>query len=166
MVEFFKNVTEYFIAVMDYLKSHLPLADPLLQHAEVVDVTAQADALVQSLRFFLLRFPCLLPSGCDINMVLEQFGLYQVMDVTSCIGDSIDKTWNSIGKLEDGQFRELSLVMRGILTVPHGSAHCERVFSSVRKNVTEIQSGRINDGKSAGSEVHTVLPCRISAEAF
>ena len=54
VVEFFNNVTEYFIAVMDYLKSHLPLADPLLQHAEVVHVASQAEASDQSLRFFLL----------------------------------------------------------------------------------------------------------------
>ena len=46
-------------------------------------------------------------------MVSEQSGLYQVTDVAPCIGDHIDETWNSIGKLEDGQFRELSLVMRG-----------------------------------------------------
>ena len=65
-------------------------------------------------------------------MVLEQFGLYQVMDVASCIVYRIDETWNSIGKLEDGQLRELFLVMRGIPTVPHGSAHCE-FFSVLEK---------------------------------
>ena len=54
VVEFFKNVTGYFIAVLDYLKSRLPLADPLLQHAEVVDVASQAEASDQSLRFFLV----------------------------------------------------------------------------------------------------------------
>lgn len=37
----------------------------------------------------------------------------------------------------DGQnYAELSLVMRGILTIPHSSAHCERVFSCVLKNRT------------------------------
>ena len=54
VVEFFKNVTGYFIAVLDYLKSRLPLADPLLQHAEVVDVASQAEASDQSLGFFLV----------------------------------------------------------------------------------------------------------------
>ena len=54
--------------------------------------------------------------------------------------DRIDKTWDNIGKIENGQFKELSLVMKGILTVPHGSAHCERVFSCVRKNRTPQRS--------------------------
>ena len=57
VVEFFKNVTGYFIAHVDYLNSHLPLADPLLQHAEVVDATSQAEASVQSLRFFPSAIP-------------------------------------------------------------------------------------------------------------
>lgn len=48
VVEFFKNVTGYFTAAADYLKSHLPLADPLLHQTEVVDVTSQAEASVQS----------------------------------------------------------------------------------------------------------------------
>ena len=39
------------IAVVDYFKSQLPLADPLLQHVEVADVTSQAEASVQSPRF-------------------------------------------------------------------------------------------------------------------
>ena len=51
VVEFFKNVTGYFTAAADYLKSHLPLADPLLHQTEVVDVTSQAEASVPSLRF-------------------------------------------------------------------------------------------------------------------
>ena len=30
--------------------------------------------------------------------------------------------------------------MLGILTIPHSSAHCERIFSCVRKNRTEQRS--------------------------
>ena len=34
-------------------------------------------------------------------------------------------------------FKELSQLMLSILTIPQSSAHCERVFSTVRKNRTE-----------------------------
>ena len=81
MAEFFKDVTAYFVALADYLKTHLPLAEPLLQHVEVVDVSTQAEASSQSLRYLLERFPSLLPSGSDANTISQQFGVYQVTDV-------------------------------------------------------------------------------------
>ena len=34
--------------------------------------------------------------------------------------------------------------MLGIITIPHSSAHCERVFSTVRKNRTDQRSS-LND---------------------
>ena len=60
----------------------------------------------------------------------------------------IDETWREIGKIKDENgnalFTELSKVMLGILTIPHSSAHCERVFSTVRKNRTDQRSS-LND---------------------
>ena len=63
----------YFTALVDYLKTHRLLTDPLLKH---VEVATQAEASSQSLRFFIQRFPRLLPSGSDVNMISEQFGRY------------------------------------------------------------------------------------------
>ena len=76
--EFFKDVTAYFVALADYLKTHLPLAEPLLQHVEVVDVSTQVEASSQSLRYLVDRFPSLLPSGSDANTISEQFAVYQL----------------------------------------------------------------------------------------
>ena len=47
----------YFTALVDCLKTHLPLTDPLLKHVEVVDVETQAEVSYQSLRFFIFAFP-------------------------------------------------------------------------------------------------------------
>lgn len=136
--EFFKAVKAYYIQLVDYLKPRLPLDDPVLKHARVVDVCLQDQSSISSLRFFLDRFPCLLPAGATVNMVTEQFAEYQGADVSSCIDTRMDQTWVNIGRLttDEQNYRELSMVMRGILTIPHSSAHCERVFSCVRKNKT------------------------------
>lgn len=133
--EFFVNARKYFIELVDYLKTRLPLSDPLLQHAEVADVDLQDSASLQSIRFFLSRFPCLLPPGADADTVLQQFTEYQGTDVSKVKAEREDETWFNISKLteNDVNFQALSLVMRGILTIPHGSAHCERIFSCVRK---------------------------------
>ena len=85
------------------------------------------------------------------------------MDVASCIGDRIDKTWNSIGKLEDGQLRELSLVMRGIMTVPHGSAHCEQVFSRVIKNRTLQRSSLAESTMESLLVLKSTLCCPVES---
>ena len=57
----------------------------------------------------------------------------------------MDAIWHRIGLLQEGAFIDLSLVMRGILTIPHSSAHCERVFSCVRKNKTEQRASMADD---------------------
>ena len=61
----------------------------------------------------------------------------------------MDKTWAEIGRLkdEDGDatMNELSQVMRSILTIPHSNAHCERIFSTVRKNRTEQRASMGDD---------------------
>ena len=76
---------------------------------------------------------------------MEQFSDYQSTDVSSSIEDTnrMDESWMAIGKISRDNcqpFKELSVVMCGILTIPHSSAHCERVFSCVRKNRTEQRS--------------------------
>ena len=35
--------------------------------------------------------------------------------------------------------------MKGLLTIPHSNAHCERIFSSIRKNRTD-QRAILGDG--------------------
>lgn len=141
IVEFYDNVRLYFCKACDYLKQKLPLNDPLLKHAEVADISLQLTAKVSDLCYFLDRFPCLLPGGVSKDSIREEFVLYQSSDVTKCISDRIDATWNAVGKMKDGSgnilFRNLSDVMCGILCIPHSSAHCERVFSTVRKNRTD-----------------------------
>jgi hypothetical protein len=109
----------------------------LLIAAEVADVDLQTSSKVSDVDFFVDRFPCLLPPGASKDTIIEQFTDYQSTNVTACVSDSMDKTWWAIGVTKDTdgtqKLKELSLFMCGILTIPHSSAHCERIFSCVRK---------------------------------
>ena len=61
----------------------------------------------------------------------------------------MDCTWNKIGRRVDSEgvvpFRDVADVMLGILTIPHSSSYCERVFSCVHKNKTDTRSSMGDD---------------------
>lgn len=105
-----------------------------LKLVEVADVDLQTQVFFESLRTLITRFPALLPAESSLDQISEQFCLYQVTDISKEKADRLDVSWAGIGQNSD--FQELSLVMRGILTIPHSSAPCERIFSYVRKNKT------------------------------
>jgi hypothetical protein len=73
--------------------------------------------------------------------VFEEFAMYQCAKEVKTDSQRIDKMWQEIGKVKDEcgvkPYWNISMVMRGILVIPHSSAHCERVFSTVRKNRTD-----------------------------
>ena len=73
--------------------------------------------------------------------MLKQFCAFQCLDNLPRRDCRIDEAWTAIGELKDetGEvcFQQLSQVMCGIMTIPHSSAHCERVFSCVRKCRTD-----------------------------
>ncbi|KAL8566490.1 hypothetical protein ACOMHN_012309 [Nucella lapillus] len=90
--EFYGNVRRYFETTCAYLLKKLPLRDPLLQHARLVDPAKQLTATQEDLHYFLERFPPLLPAGASVETIEEQFSTYQVTTITDCIGDTVDKT--------------------------------------------------------------------------
>lgn len=66
---------------------------------------------------------------------MREFAFYQSTDVRACIRDHIDDTWTEISKLTDENgakmFNHLPAMMLNVMTIPHSSAHCERIFSLV-----------------------------------
>jgi hypothetical protein len=71
------------------------------------------------------------------DKVQKQFTAFQCDSVSGLKKERVDATWSAIGKHIDetgeAPYTHLAQVMLGILTIPHLSAHCERVFSCVRK---------------------------------
>lgn len=142
--EFHANVKLFLQTACIYLKKKLPFEDEVLKRAEIADPQSQLEVKVSDLRFFYTQFPVLIQHS-TIDQLHSEFALYQSTDITKAIKDRVDHTWVEIGKLcaeggSEGQFQNLSKFMLGILTLPHSSAHCERIFSMVRKNRTDFRS--------------------------
>ena len=80
---------------------------------------------------------------CKISLRSEQ--KYFISEGTGeerAIGaDSEGDVWSVIGQLKDNfgivMFANLAAFRKGVLSIPHSSAHCERIFSTVRKNKTD-----------------------------
>jgi len=143
--EFFAAVKSFYKVAVKYLKDKLPFADKVLHHATVADPNQQESSSFASVKFFLDRWPCLLPPGSTVSDVQFEFSQYQCTDISGCVEKDVgaDVIWGRINKLsEDGEdlFKVLPRVMASILCIPHSSAHCERIFSVVRKNQTEFRS--------------------------
>ena len=128
---------------MDYLQKKLPLTDEVLVRSRIVEYASKAANRTEDLRFFLKKFSTLLPAGCTEYQLLEEFAVFQCSEDVKVPEDKTryDEVWSMIGEVRDesGQqpFKNLAKVMKGILVIPHSSAHCERVFSTVRKNRTD-----------------------------
>lgn len=129
----------------------------------------QQSAKSTSLLYFLERFPCLIPEDVKKDTVIEQFAVYQSTDLKTALGEEwlksrMDEQWKQIALLTDENgnifFHELSEVMLAVLTIPHSSAHCERVFSTVRKNRTDQRSSLSDDTLQA------LLTLKSRAETF
>ena len=140
--EFYKHVKTYFITCVEYLQKKLPLTDEVLVRARIAEVSKKAESNAKDLQFFLHKYPALIPIGCTEYQVMEEFAIFQCDDELKVEdNERIDEVWAKVGEMKDVSgdrpYLNLLKVMRGILVIPHSSAHCERVFSTVRKNRTD-----------------------------
>ncbi|MGH0153884.1 UNVERIFIED_CONTAM: hypothetical protein FKN15_025761 [Acipenser sinensis] len=137
--EFFKNVKKFFTAACDYMLKKMPLNEPVLQHIEVADVSQRLNSNTSSL--IMERFPSIMPPGDSSESILLEFCVYQYMDVEYHMKDRLDETWKSLSTAVDEEgkplLKNLPLFMLNLMTIPHSSAHCQRVFSCVRKTKTK-----------------------------
>ncbi|XP_064631270.1 uncharacterized protein LOC135489710 [Lineus longissimus] len=165
--EAFTGIKNFFKEAVKYIIQKLPLNDDLFHHAEVADVSIRTNALEgEDLRYFLKRFPVLLPQGVDEETVEMEFAEYQAEDNIPTGVEGMDKVWVRIGAMKDGagvlKYRNLSHVMLGILCIPHSNAQSERVFSMIRHNKT-WKRGSLGDdtvealmlAKSRDGQAHT-----------
>ena len=101
-----------------------------------------------SVRFFLKKFPNLLAlngnSREDATETLEEeFSHLQLESFEpSFFSQPIDQQWFQIREMKNvlnqPKYETLAFFMLGLLTIPHSNSECERIFSQVRKNKTEI----------------------------
>ena len=131
------------------IMAKLPYDDPYLIATEVTNPDHWSLCFNRSLRYFINKFPALIPPFAIIDSIIEHItsmhrfermkmfiGMWinGGFDLYSCVG--VDQWWVEIGRKHQ-QLQFLSQVMCSILCLPHSSAHCKKIFSTVRKNKTD-----------------------------
>ena len=146
--QFYQEVKLYYITACDYMLKKFPYNDPVLVHAQVVDISNRTNQSFADLQYFINRFPCLAQQDCTVSLdtIEQEFLMYQVVPLPTAVtsAERIDMAWHLIGQMRDAatgnaKFRNLSSVMKGILTIFHSNADCERIFSLVQKNKTDYR---------------------------
>jgi len=72
--------------------------------------------------------------------------------------DRIDIAWHQLSKVKDlstgnAKYPLLTTLMKAVLTLYHSNADCERFFSSVRKNKTDLRAS-MNTGTLSNILTH------------
>ena len=145
---FHKKVVQFLSTACTYLLKNLPRDDePVIKHAEVADILWRDSAKFSSLKFFLKKFPLLLPSAVTIDEVEEEFRSYQSCDLPNTPDfekQSMDQQWKTLQKLKNHSgsplLEHLPSIMLKIISIPHSNASSERIFSLVRVNRTDFRS--------------------------
>lgn len=161
-MEFYKCVFEFFNTSLSYLRKKLPLHDELLKYAEVVDPEKQQQGSLSSIRFFIHRYRNIIPEGSTDNDLQLEFSKFQTMDLPEGVlkAERMDTAWVRLGEMEEkgkAVLQHLPGFMLSILTIPHSSAHCERIFSIIRKTKTEFRGKMAQD---------TGSPCCVEVSAW
>ena len=148
---FFKNVKTFYQSSCKYMLANLnPTKQELWKHAEVADVKLkiqQAEGVKwSSVKYFLDRFPCILPQEVSADDLQGEFSDYisepdlpgGVLELTGAV-----EQWTKMSAVTDHngalKFGLLSKVMLRILLIPVSNCSCERVFSQVSKNKTDFR---------------------------
>ena len=139
------HAVDYYMAICDYMLKKLPMRDVILKHAEVLDLTLRHGVGLESVMYFVHRFPVLCLSS-EIDQLQIEFAKYQVYNFPNTILDlpRVDDQWSRVSNIKDPSgkmiFSVLGKVMLGILVIPHSNCDCERIFSLVSKNLTRFRA--------------------------
>lgn len=145
--QFRTNVVKYYKRVASYLVEKLPFHSPLLTQIEFCDPDkCWRDGMLKNLLALVERFPCVMPANATKDELMTQFSeLQAALCSRDAAASSREFSWNNMKKDHPGEFNIIIQVILGLLTIPHSSAHCERVFSCVRKNKTDFRGSLSND---------------------
>jgi hypothetical protein len=138
------NIRKFYTKAADYMKKNILNNCELIVHAQIADATKVHSAKVSSLKYFLKRFPFILPEGCSVDTVLSEFSELQSEQLNHHDDVRADQRWKTIGEMRDAsgnpKYANISYIMKCVLLIPHSNACCERVFSLVRKTRTVFRS--------------------------
>ena len=125
--KFFVTVRGFYMKATAYAKKNLPVASPVLAHAEVADTTQRDAAKFSSIDYFVKRYPAMLPLECKQQDLQREFVEYQELGdselpptvlVNSCADartpdkdpkERMDSRWVTIASLRDEVRAEIPL---------------------------------------------------------
>lgn len=143
MVKFYEDIRLFFVNSCSYMKQKFPLDDDFLQNMEVIDIKSRKNKSFGSVVTLSELLPDVLNEYEKKSLELE-FSMYQFDDFQTVEEERADIAWCKISALCDAsgirKYPSLSKLMLALLLVPHSNAACERIFSIVRRNVTEFRS--------------------------
>ncbi|KAK6313957.1 hypothetical protein J4Q44_G00154160 [Coregonus suidteri] len=145
---FHEAVLCFLTSAVDYALKKLPLEEPLIKHAQFVDVRQRAES--DSVE----RFPHLLPyHGPEEHDLLgEEFLNYQTMPMISLQDETeMESFWAEMATRKHKvtgakEFERLAAVAKLVLVLPHANADADRVFSVVGLNKTKRRHSLALDG--------------------
>ena len=150
------------VAAYMYATSRLPISDPVLHHAQVLQFEQRSSADFNSITFFIERFPTLQEKLKDsMDKLYDQFTDYESLD-QAVLEDHgrIDNMWHFLRSLQgcDGlRFNLMFEVVSHILLLPHSNAEEECVFSTVAKNKTKFRPNLSNK-----LSLPSILTCKMN----
>lgn len=154
----------FMLAAIDYAIKHLPLTDPLLKYAEVLNFSERMQHSFDSMVFFVEKFPTLKSRVCDkMDAVYDQFTRYQLLsdDHPELVNlTRVDHQWACLGKMKTSDafmFDLLFEIARYVLVLPHSNAEEERIFSTVAKNKTDFRACLSNK-----TTLPSILTCKTN----
>ena len=137
----------FMIDAYGYVMSHLPIHDPVLLHAEVLQFNHHSLANFESLVYFIQKFPKLKTKlEGSMDKLYDQFTDYQgLQDSLVDDYDRIDHLWHYLANLkgcEGYRFNLLFDVVKCILLLPHSNAAEERVFQRYQRTIRASLSNK------------------------
>ncbi|XDV29591.1 hypothetical protein PO909_032694 [Leuciscus waleckii] len=139
------------------LWGQFPIDNQTINWHSILDTCLDLQCSVKHLFYFTVeRLGALFPQlRLKEDKMREEFTDYQVTDSKQLPQEErIDRFWGLVGK--DMRFSELPKLMKALLCIPHSNASSERVFSMVRKIVTENRMTLDN------RTVCALLSCKIN----
>ncbi|XP_061738203.1 uncharacterized protein LOC133539903 [Nerophis ophidion] len=147
-----KAVRDFFVAVTTNMMTSFPLDNIILQNMTVLDPESRHQFAPNSIIELGKSLPQL---RLDLDSLREEVVEYQVLGREDLPQEArIDRFWAMLGR--HGRFQTLVHLMKALLCVPHSNASSERVFSVVRKIVTENRTGMDN------SALNSLLSCKLN----
>ena len=155
--KFLKEVRNFYVRCAKYLQASMPiLKDEIIKSLTFLRLPERHQASTDELQILTQRFPNVI---ADTDGLESEFLDYQATpddDLPSYFDENgkpkrIDYIWHQISLMTDpysGQpsFKNLAVLAKFLLLIPHSNSYCESVFSTIRKICTD---GRHNLGKNA-----------------